>query len=276
MIYGGFFIGLCAACITAFTFSLNGHSESNLAYSIWIGLATAALYCGHRVIGLHKVPLTDTTPRFAIIRRYQKHIWFYFGIWIFLTLLLFFDFASVSLAAWLIPGGSIGLGYILPFLTGGRRLRDLGWTKILMIGWSWGWLTAFIPMWYFAHEPLAMSVIAGIERMLFIIAITIPFEIRDLQVDRAIGVVTLPEKFGRKNTTRITAVLLLIILLLSALLSFQYFNIPYFASMTILCLLTWWIVRKSWDTGDDYFFGGLTDGLMIFALLLYQVFQIWL
>ncbi|HZV44875.1 MAG TPA: hypothetical protein VFF90_10380, partial [Saprospiraceae bacterium] len=52
LIYGGAFIGLCAACITALSLSINSREDEFFMYSLWIGVCTAALYCGHRVIGL--------------------------------------------------------------------------------------------------------------------------------------------------------------------------------------------------------------------------------
>lgn len=276
LIYGGFFIGLCASCITALTFEINAHSAAYLDYSIWIGIATAALYCGHRVIGLRKLDHIQTYDRFTIIRKYERHIWFYFILWCILCAAYFFLEEKLSLFFWLLPGGVIGLGYILPFISGGKRLRDFGWVKIIMIGWSWGWLTAFIPMWYIAGEPIMLSVIHGVERMLFIILITIPFEIRDLRVDLSVGLSTLPAKLGNRGTRILAGLLVLMIILTAAWTSFHYLNPSYVLSMSGIAILSYLIVRISPRMKDDYFFGGVTDGLMILALSLFCVFDSFL
>jgi 4-hydroxybenzoate polyprenyltransferase len=269
LIYGGFFIGLCASCITALTLEANGNVDANLGYITWIGLATAALYCGHRVIGLHKVAHIKTSERFNVIRQYRTHIWIYFIVWSVLTIALFFKYISFELLFWLLPGAIIGVGYVLPFLSDKKRLRDLGWTKIIMIGWSWAWLTAFIPAYIVADEPLQLAIFQGIERFLFIIAITIPFEIRDIAVDKSIGLVTMPEKLGRKRTLIIGWVLVFFFLVLSFITGFHYYNIPYAVTAFFIAIFTLVIIHISHRQRDDYFFGGLTDGLMIIALLLY-------
>lgn len=148
LIYGGFFIGLCAACITALSLELCGKVEHFLMYSFWIGVCTAALYCGHRVIGLQKVAHIKSNERFIVIRKYEYHIWTYFCVWIIIALVIFYYIGSIELLIWMIPGGFIAFGYVMPLLTGHRRFRDLGWGKIIMIGWSWAWLTAFVPLWF--------------------------------------------------------------------------------------------------------------------------------
>jgi len=269
LIYGGAFIGLCAACITALSLEINAKEDTYFLYTLWIGVCTACLYCGHRVIGLNKMAHIKKSERFEIIRKYERHIWIYFIIWIGLSALLFFIFGSIRLVVWMMPGGFIAFGYVLPLLFGKRRFRDLGWTKILMIGWSWAWLTSFVPLYFLANEPIQMVIIMTFERMLFIIALTIPFEIRDIQVDRSVGLMTLPEKFGKKGTAFIMWGCCIGMVLLSFLASYHYFNEAYFVAMSITSICTLLVYRHSSKTQDDFFFGGLVDGLMILALLLF-------
>jgi len=269
LIYGGAFIGLCAASITALSLNVIGKADAFYVYTLWIGICTAALYCGHRVIGLKKMEHIKTSERFSIIRKYEQHIWIYFFAWLLLAGGIFLVFGSFRLAVWLLPGGFVAFGYVMPLLFGKKRLRDLGWGKIIMIGWSWAWLTAFVPLYFLANEPLLMACLMTLLRMLFIIALTIPFEIRDIHVDHSVGLMTLPEKFGKRGTTIIMWTLCICIILLSYLVSFHYGNEAYFVTMVIICILTILVYRQSYSTQDDYFFGGLTDGLMILALLLH-------
>ena len=210
-----------------------------------------------------------TSERYDVIKRYKQHIWFYSVLWVGLTLWFFKPMADWNFILWLIPGGSIALAYVLPFLSKGRRLRDLGWIKIVLIGWSWGWLTAFLPAYYFEEIPLHLSIIHFVERMLFIIMITIPFEIRDMSVDRSVGLTTMPVMLGMKRTLRTGYILCGLVILLAFFLAFHFFNFPYLFSMMVVCALTVWILKKSQHVHDDYFFGGLTDGLMIIALMVY-------
>ncbi|MEO6132052.1 MAG: hypothetical protein ABIQ02_09395, partial [Saprospiraceae bacterium] len=138
LLYGGAFIGLCAACITTLTFELTGDvGEAQLSYILLIGVSTAALYSGHRVIGLHKLRHVEATERYRVIRQYKLHIWVYCAVWVVMSIWLFIPLMSWKFSLWLIPGGSIAISYVLPLFSKGRRLRDVGWVKIIMIGWSW-------------------------------------------------------------------------------------------------------------------------------------------
>jgi 1,4-dihydroxy-2-naphthoate octaprenyltransferase len=275
LIYGGIFIGLCAACITALTFELTGRAEENLQYILLIGTATSALYSIHRVIGLNKTAHLKTSERFVVIRKYQSHIRIYTVLWIMLTLWLLAPLFSLTFILMLMPGGVIAFSYVIPFLSGGRRLRDLGWGKIMMIGWSWSWLTAVIPLWYFCDASIQTTVIHGLERMLFIMLIAIPFEIRDLQVDRSLGLITMPEKLGKLKTRRIALLMCVMIMFLSFLASVHYFNPAYGIAMSLTCIAVIPLIRLSYTIEDDFFFGGVIDGLMIAVLWLFTGINIF-
>ncbi|MBK9105034.1 MAG: UbiA family prenyltransferase [Saprospiraceae bacterium] len=270
LIYGGGFIGLCASCITALSFELTGQAEQNLPYIFLIGAATAALYALHRVVGLNKTVHLKTSERFSIIRKYQFHIRVYTVIWAMISLSLLASF-NLSFLLLLLPGGIIAFTYVIPFLSGGRRLRDLGWAKIVMIGFSGSWLTAVIPLGYFTEASIQMIVIHGLERMLFIMLLTIPFEIRDLHLDRSVGLITIPEKLGRKRTSRIAIILCIAVISLSGLAAFQYFNLAYVIAMSLTSLLVIPLIHFSYAIEDDYFFGGLMDGLMIAVLWVFII-----
>jgi len=272
LLYGGAFIGLCAASITALTFELIGDvGQHQLSYILLIGASTAALYTGHRVIGLHKLAHITSFERYNVIRRYKQHIWVYCFIWLIASIWFFIPLASAEFIVWLIPGGTIAVSYVLPILSKGRRLRDIGWIKIILIGWSWAWLTAFIPALYFGKEPPFISSFMGLGRMLFIIAITIPFEIRDISIDRSVGVITMPVYFGMEKTIRAGIILCIILILFFIINTIHYHDPAYGISMSLISILTIWILKKSQYVTDDYFFSGLTDGLMILALMVYWI-----
>jgi 4-hydroxybenzoate polyprenyltransferase len=165
---------------------------------------------------------------------------------------------------------------VLPILPGRKRLRDLGWGKIILIGWSWAWLTAFIPLFYFTASSIQIAVIHTLERMLFIILITIPFEIRDITVDKSVGLMTLPERFGRKKTMRISIFLGAFIAFLSLITGFHYFNPAYVVAMSFTCALTIPLIYFSYGIEDDYYFGGIIDGLMILVLWVFAGVNIFL
>lgn len=273
LIYGGAFIGLCAACITALTFELAGLKEENLRYIFLIGSATAALYSIHRIIGLKKTAFLITDQRFNIIRQYQSHIRVYAILWLILSGWLILPLLSLKFILWVLPGALIGWAYVIPFLPGGRRLRDLGWGKILMIAWSWSWLTAVVPMGYFADASIQMMYIHGVERLLFILLLTIPFEIRDLKMDKSLGLRTMPERLGVRRTRRLAWVFVVLTIILSFLGSFHYLNPAYVMAMALASFLTILLIVLSYKINHDYFFAGVVDGMMILVLWFFLAFK---
>jgi len=283
---------LCAACITALTFELTGDVESQFPFILLIGVCTSALYSAHRVIGLQKLKHITSFERYTVIRRYKHHIWVYCFMWVAASIWLLLPFLSLPPDAsiffshpwatiqqsgglefilWLIPGVVIGAAYVLPILPKRRRLRDLGWTKVILIGWSWAWLTAFLPAYYFDHESLLVSIILGVERMLFIIAITIPFDIRDVLIDESVSLNTMPLLFGMKKTLRTGYILCFVIMILAGAMTFYFHDAAYGITMSIISLATIVILKISHKMTDDYFFSGVTDGLMIVALVIYWI-----
>lgn len=271
LLYGGAFIGLCAACMTALSFEIVGTVQTHMKYILLVGTSTSALYCAHRVVGLNRVSHINHSSRFEIIRKYQTHIWMYAIGWALLSVWLFISMQDPGLLLVLLPGAVIAGGYVLPLLPGKKRLRDLGWGKIILIGWSWGWLTALVPFAYYSNASAFMTGAHAVERMLFIILITIPFEIRDIDIDQSVGLVTMPALLGKRKTMQFAIILCLVIFFLSFLLSFQYLNPAYFIAMLVVGLITLPIIKKSYAISDDYFFSGLTDGLMIIALYIFTV-----
>ena len=65
-----------------------------------------------------------------------------------------------------------------------------------------------------------------------------------------------------------------LVVILSMALSFHFFDPDYVISMLVVCVMTIWVLQKSNKIADDYFFSGLTDGLMILALVVYWLLEI--
>ncbi|MBY0424525.1 MAG: UbiA family prenyltransferase, partial [Cytophagales bacterium] len=81
------------------------------------------------------------------------------------------------------------------------RLRDLPYMKIFSIAFVWSASTILLPMAKYP-EYVAFGHWAGIfvERFVFVFAITIPFDIRDMEEDRKSGIKTIPLLLGVKHS----------------------------------------------------------------------------
>ena len=120
--------------------------------------------------------------------------------------------------------------YAIPFLTY-KRLRALVGLKIIIVAIVWAGVSLIIPL---VNENVILTNsnwIGFLQRILFVLVLTLPFEIRDLKYDElALG--TLPQRVGVKSTKIIGTLLLLVILIVEFLK--QEINWIYTISLIII------------------------------------------
>ena len=167
-----------------------------------------------------------------------------------------------TLSLFVLPG-ILTILYTTPVFGKKRRLRDIPLIKVFIISFTWAWISTLIP-WLDSGANLELDIIlVFLEKFLFILGITIPFDIRDFQIDKTQGIHTLPQAMGI-HPAKILAILsiclclfIVIILLLLDFYSIQI-GIGLFASYLITIVLLMYVTEKS----HDYYFSGLLDGLI--------------
>lgn len=132
----------------------------------------------------------------------------YFGWKISLrTLVLFSPFAVLTAL------------YILPFLGGFQKsLRGVSYLKIFVVAGVWAGVTTLIPALSQSIDPEVNLIVPFIQRMLFVLVLILPFEIRDMRLDLE-DVRTLPQKIGVQQTKKLGLALLLFVLTLEFLIT---------------------------------------------------------
>ena len=85
--------------------------------------------------------------------------------------------------------------YAIPVLPNARNLRNLGGLKIFLVALVWAGATVVLPTLGSSH-PVTWDVwVETAQRFFFVLALLIPFEIRDLKYDDP-ELRTLPQRFG--------------------------------------------------------------------------------
>jgi hypothetical protein len=151
-----------------------------------------------------------------------------------------------------------------------HNLRSISGLKVYVIALVWTGVTVFLPL-INNHYLLDMDcVITGIQRFLFIIALMVPFEIRDLQYD-SLKLATLPQQIGVKRT-KIVGVLLLI-----AFFCLEFFknNVTWYSFLTlcIVTLITMVYLVFAKKEQSAYYSSFFVEGLPILWLLIYLFFD---
>ncbi|WP_318312033.1 UbiA prenyltransferase family protein [Flagellimonas crocea] len=112
--------------------------------------------------------------------------------------------------------GFLSALYAVPMLPRAKNLRNLAGLKIYIVAFVWAGFTVLLPVldakmtldWDFA--------VTFIQRMLLVLILILPFEIRDLQWDDK-SLRTLPQVLGIQNTKRLGLGLILIFFLMTFL-----------------------------------------------------------
>jgi 4-hydroxybenzoate polyprenyltransferase len=157
-----------------------------------------------------------------------------------------------------------------------KKLRMVPYLKLFLIGITWNLVTIAL---YAIEGNISLLSLdfwwLFLERLLFLIAITLPFDIRDLHQDEKYGVMTIPLKIGVRKTIQLSVVLLSIFGILSLLRIWllphtSFAAIPLFLS----AIITIAIIIKSNPEKSEYFFSGLVESTMLIQFLLVWIFSL--
>ncbi len=238
-----------------------------------IFFGTLFLYALHRLVGMKKVDSFTGQTRFAIVEKFKTHIFLYAvvaaagGLWCLLQL-------PQSLIWALLPVALVSLIYVLPVLPSGKRGRDISFVKIFMIAISWSWVTVFLPALEVKMTWSIAFYLMFLERLFFIFAIALPFDIRDMAIDRHNRVQTIPSRFGIKSS-KIMAAIVLVFMLSMVWLNYciDAYSWASCIALGISALTTFSLVYFADKHQHDYYFSGLIDGAMILQCVLVLIFN---
>ena len=186
------------------------------------------------------------------------------GLW-------YLSFQSQLLMAFV---GFISLAYNFPFLKLNDRkigLRNLPGIKLFLIAFVWAASAVLLPIIQI-ESTLGLSISSNetlllvAKRFLFICAITIPFDIRDLFQDKLYELKTIPVILGEKKAWIFCQALLIIYLIL--LIIFAKTIDLNVIGLSLTVILTGWLIFKSNIKRNEYFYFFFLDGTMILQFLI--------
>lgn len=260
LLYGHFWIATAALAMTGVSKYLLVGEWRLSALDGFIASGTLTIYALHRMVALHLQTGAEHKSRYRIMYNFRWHIWGYAVLAAGLAAIFYWHLPFYLQLGLLVPCG-IALAYVIPFLNG-KRLRDLPYIKIFLIAISWAWLTVVGPAMELDSSINWLLFALVLERACFIFAITIPFDIRDLILDKEVP--TIPGTFGTQPAQRSAYLALGTGLgLLAVLVVFQILPLVILLPYAISYLSTAYLIWLSTPARHDYFFTGLMDGTMI-------------
>ena len=167
----------------------------------WIGglfvlSSTLMTYTLHRLLGKKHLHPSMSTYRYTFVNdnsRITSGSVVFFGL---IALLSFWYLPRPSQIV-MVACGILSLSYILPLL-GKSRLRDVGILKLVLISIVWGALP--IHGFLEASGPSSICWLLLAEHFAFIFALTIPFDLRDQELDKTSEISNLANTVGAERS----------------------------------------------------------------------------
>ena len=160
----------------------------------------------------------------------------------------------------------LGLLYCLPLPGFKINFRGFKGVKIHLVALSWVLMTVFLPLTLEGVSLTEFSLMYGFQRYLFVIAASLPFEIRDLKLDHP-NLSTWPQIWGVKNTKIFGFVLLMFFLFLEVLFNFS----SCFEITTIIAIILMVFIFISKKDQPKYFSSFWVEGIPILWLFLKKI-----
>lgn len=172
--------------------------NKNLDFFIFFGTITG--YNFIKYAGIAKLHHRSLTKNLKIIQ--------FFSLICFLLSLFFASKLKLQTLFYFLPLSLLTLLYAIPFLNGfSKNLRNIGTIKIFIIALVWALTTVLLPVVDVQKSIEIKTVLLIMQRFLFVIVLTIPFDIRDIRFDYR-SLQTLPQVLGIERAKKLGFVLL--------------------------------------------------------------------
>ena len=277
LLFSNIFIALCAVAQGLVTYQLLG-TEPEMHVLGLLFCSTLALY--NFSILYTKAQKPEKSP-FRRVRWISSHYRLMITLTIIavlciLPLTFFLNTASRIL---LISLAIVSVAYSLPIFSIHDKhfgLRNIPGVKLFLIAIVWSLSCVLLPILELesnieASVTVNDSILLIAKRFLFIAAITVPFDIRDLFQDKRNELKTIPVILGEKNALLICQTLLGVYLILLFLFTKKIDS--NFLGLFLTIILAGWLIFKSrWEKNEYYYFLYL-DGTMIVQFFLLFIFS---
>ena len=254
LVYSNIWVAFCVLGLTESTEVLFGTINSKVSQFVFF--ATIFTYNFQRVVRLKK---EQKQARKDWLNQYRYAVYLLILVSGFMVLYRFVEFRSSTQLA-IVFSGVLSISY--PF-----GLRRIPFFKIFIISLVWTISTLFLLVLE-NHIPISQNIILHLmSRFLFVFAITIPFDIRDLKYD-AQNLITIPLFFGALKS-RFIAVFALFICGVIAI--FQHLEKTLIFSNLLALILLYFMssifIAKSDESKGEMYFSFWMESLSIVGYL---------
>ena len=259
-IFSNIHVALATFCLTKITL-LEVDISDNIA-PFFVFLATLISYNLIRLMRLNSIK--SWFNNWFVV--HQKYILILLLLAVLPLLYLLFQIRLKALLV-LFPFALFTLLYTFPISK--FSLREKPGVKLFLIALSWAGITVFFPLVQNFMQLRDVDFITFLQRFLFVFAITIPFDIRDLQYDKE-SMKTIPQQIGVEKSKSLAIFLLVLFFILEFFKTndFQSVKIVFLISALAILLIYKMAIKRS-----KYYTSFFIEALPIVWLLFYVVIK---
>jgi 4-hydroxybenzoate polyprenyltransferase len=279
LLFSNLFIAICAVAQCLVTYHLL-HAKPDYYVLAFTFFATLGLYNFSMLLAKPKNP--ERSP-FIRVR------WIYAHHRLIISITLISMLCLIPLGLWYLSieskflmafTGLLAVGYNVPFLTLNQQkigLRNIPGIKLFLIALVWSVSCVLLPIVeleksHNIHISSAETLLLVAKRFLFVAAITVPFDIRDLFQDKLYALKTIPVMLGeRKAYLFCQALLIGYFLLLLVFRQASYYDI---IALSITLVIAGWLIFKSNLKKNEYYYFLYLDGTMLLQYLILILFSL--
>lgn len=279
LLFSNVFMALCGVAQALVTLHLIGAKP---IYSV-LGLLFVATLAEYNFSILLTKPKNPQKSGYRRVRWFFSHhrLMVTFTIVSVLLLIPLFLMISMPSRLLLIFLGVLCVGYSVPIFTIGDHkfgLRHVPGLKPFLITLVWTLSCVLLPVleaqdMHLTSISMRDTTILIAKRFLFIGALTVPFDIRDLFHDKQTGLKTIPVAWGERNAYLFCQALLAGYLVLLFMFRNNGFTIDFWALTITVVLMGWLIFRSKWEKNEYYYFFYM-DGVLILQYVMLVAFNL--
>jgi 4-hydroxybenzoate polyprenyltransferase len=268
IVFSNIWVGLACGCLAMI--SVLEFTYGDWLYPLFVALSTATAYNYMRIVQKNRYLYHKESSYKLWVK--TNHPWMLLLTLVFTcaTAFVFWEIFSLKLIVLLLIPGIISLMYPLTFKKSNQSftsLRMLPGVKIVLIAFSWSYVTHLIPVILYSSWGWD-DTFEMLFRTLFVIGLTIPFDVRDLKFDLE-EMKTLPQLYGVKGAVAIA---------LAFFSLYQLWVVIQFLSgyLSLSTMIAWvlglevgyWIIKKVNQQRNEDYFSFWIEGIPVYMLLL--------
>lgn len=270
LLYSNLFVSFCAVALVYRSLILfNLSITENINLLILTGLTTFVAYNFQRIVRFEQQPIEENmqTQRLKWTYKYKNYLKIISIIVTVISVKLFFSL-HLNAKIMLLFVGFISFFYVIKFIPINKKwisLREIPYLKLLLIALVWSVVTVVLPMFNQTNVPAlsAQFYLILLQQFLFILAITIPFDNRDVAFDVAQNLKTLPVLMGKTNAVGISVALLIFCILIAFFQWFFVVKTTYLFYESLIFAISATLIIPTKKDQHEFYYALLIEGTML-------------